>query len=186
MASRDSERAWKGTDADGDQLWYTVLIRREGDEVWTSLASRITEDRISLDSDRIKLGRSDFPEGDYEIQVKATDGVNTAVKVIRVQIVEQEQIKMYSLTVGSNIGLEIEGSGTYEEGDLVRVKAPTEKPMKGFFGMLGGKYQFNRWTGVVESKDSEIVVRMMGEQTSLTLTALYDENYTQVFLILGL
>ncbi|MEM2050817.1 MAG: Ig domain-containing protein [Thermoproteota archaeon] len=182
---RNYTLVWKGTDADGDQLWYTVLIRREGDAVWTSLASRITEDRISLDSDRIKLGRSDFPEGGYEIQVKATDGVNTAVKVIHVQIVKPEQIKTYTLTVGSNIGLEIEGSGTYEEGDMVRVKAPVEEPMKGFFGMLGGKYRFNRWTGVVESKDSEVVVRMAGEQTSLTLTALYDENYTQVFLILG-
>ncbi|MEM2087869.1 MAG: hypothetical protein QXF52_04260 [Thermoproteota archaeon] len=182
---RNYTLVWKGTDADGDQLWYTVLMRREGDEVWTSLASRITEDRISLESGRITLGGSEFPEGDYKIQVKATDGVNTAVKVIRVKIVEQGQIKMYSLTVGSNIGLEIEGSGTYEEGDMVKVKAPVEEPMKGFFGMLGGKYQFNRWTGVVESKDSEVVVQMTGEQTSLTLTALYDENYTQVFLILG-
>jgi hypothetical protein len=182
---RNYTLAWRGTDADGDSLWYTVLIRREGDEVWTSLASRITENSISLDSDRIKLGRSDFPEGNYEIQVKATDGVNTAVKVIRVQIVEQEQIKTYTLTVGSNIGLEIDGSGTYEEGDMVRVKAPVEELMKGFLGTLGGKYQFNRWTGAVESKDSEVVVQMAGEQTSLTLTALYDENYTQVFLILG-
>lgn len=182
---RNYTLVWRGTDADGDQLWYTVLIRREGDMVWTSLASRITEDRISLDSDRIKLGRSDFPEGDYEIQVKATDGVNTAVKVIHVQIVKPEQIKMYSLNVGSNIGLEIKGSGMYEEGDMVRVKAPLEESMKGFLGVLGGKYQFNRWTGVVESKDSNVVVWMAGEQTSLTLTALYDENYTQVFMILG-
>lgn len=182
---RNYTLAWKGTGADGDSLWYTALIRGEGDEVWTSLASRITEDRISLDSGRIKLGRSDFPEGNYEIQVKATDGVNTAVKVIHVQIVEQEQIKMYTLTVDSNIGLKIDGSGTYEEGDLARVKAPAEELMKGFFGVLGGKYQFNRWTRAVESKDSEIVVQMAGEQTGLTLTALYDENYTQVFLILG-
>ncbi|MEM1557143.1 MAG: Ig domain-containing protein [Thermoproteota archaeon] len=182
---RNYTLVWKGTDADGDQLWYTVLIRREGEKVWTSLASRITEDRVSLDSDRIKLGRSDYPEGDYEIQVKATDGVNTAVKIIHVQIVKPEQIRTYTLTVGSNIGLEIEGSGTYEEGDMVKVKAPREEPMKGFFGTLGGEYQFNRWMGAVESLDSEVVVQMAGEQTSLTLTALYDENYTQVFLILG-
>ncbi|MGB9716906.1 MAG: hypothetical protein ACPL4E_00480 [Thermoproteota archaeon] len=138
-----------------------------------------------MGSERIKLGRSDFPEGSYEIQVKSTDGVNTAVKIIHVQIVEPEQIKTYTLTVGSNVGLMIEGSGAYEEGDVVRAKAPAEEPMKGFFGMLGGKYRFNRWTSVVESRDGEVVIQMMGEQTSLTLIAIYDENYTQVFLILG-
>ncbi len=183
---RNYTLAWRGTDADGDTLWYTVLIRREGDEVWRSLASRITNNSICLDSKSIKLVGSDFPEGSYEIQIKATDGVNTAVKVIRVQIVKQEQIKTYTLTVGSNIGLGVNGSGTYEEGDMVRVKAPVEEPMKGFIGMLGGKYWFNRWTGAVESKDSEVVVQMTGEQTVLTLTAIYDENYTQVFLILGI
>jgi hypothetical protein len=69
---------------------------------------------------------------------------------------------------------------------MVRVRAPLEEPMKGFLGMLGGKYRFNRWTGAVETKDSEVVVQMTGEQTVLTLTALYDENYTQVFLILSI
>jgi len=70
------------------------------------------------------------------------------------------------------------GAGMYEEGDMVRVRAPVEESMKGFLGTLGGKYRFNRWTGAVESKDSEVVVQMTGEQTVLTLTALYDENYT--------
>jgi len=188
---------WRGTDADGDQLWYTVLIRRRGEETWRILANRITlgaptisEDefveRVYMDPSSARLGGSEFPEGDYEIQIKATDGVNTAVKIVHVQIVKPEQIKTYTLTVDSNVGLKINGSGTYEEGDMVRVRAPVEELMKGFLGMLGGKYRFNRWTGAVESKDSEVVVQMTGEQTVLTLTALYDENYTQVFLILGI
>jgi len=193
---------WRGTDADGDQLWYTVLIRRRGEETWRMLANRITKDRITLgaptisedefvervymDPSSARLGGSEFPEGDYEIQIKATDGVNTAVKIVHVQIVKPEQIKTYTMTVDSNVGLKINGSGTYEEGDMVRVRAPLEEPMKGFLGMLGGKYRFNRWTGAVETKDSEVVVQMTGEQTVLTLTALYDENYTQVFLILSI
>ena len=192
---------WKGSDADGDQLWYTVLIRREGEETWRILANRITKDRITLgaptvsedgtlervytDPSSAKLGGSEFPEGDYEIQIKATDGVNTAVKVVRVQIVKPVQIKTYTLKVSSNVGLKIEGSGTYEEGDTVKVKAPTQEPMKGLLGVLGGRYQFIRWTGAVESKESEVAVRMAGEQTVLTITAIYEENYTQTYLILG-
>lgn len=193
--------AWKGTDADGDRLWYTVLIRRKGEETWMILANRITEERITLgaptvsedgtiermyiDPPSVKLGGSEFPEGDYEIQIKATDGVNTAVKVIHVQIVKPVQIKTYTLKVSSNVGLKIEGSGTYEEGDTVRVKAPIEEPMTGLLGALGGKYRFNRWTGAVESKEGETTVQMAGEQTTLTLTAIYDEDYTQAYLILG-
>lgn len=200
-AGRDYTIIWKGSDADGDQLWYTVLIRGKGEETWRILANRITKDRITLgvptvsedgtlervytDPSSAKLGGSEFPEGDYEIQIKATDGVNTAVKVVRVQIVKPEQIKTYTLKVSSNVGLKIEGSGTYEEGDTVKVKAPIEEPMKGLLGALGGKYQFNRWTGAVESKKSEVVVRMTGEQTILTITAIYEENYTQAYLILG-
>ena len=196
-AGRNYTIIWRGTDADGDQLWYTVLIRRRGEETWRILANRITlgaptisEDefveRVYMDPSSARLGGSEFPEGDYEIQIKATDGVNTAVKIVHVQIVKPEQIKTYTMTVDSNVGLKINGSGTYEEGDMVRVRAPVEEPMKGFLGMLGGKYRFNRWTGAVETKDSEVVVQMTGEQTVLTLTALYDENYTQVFLILSI
>ena len=189
---RNYTLAWKGTDADGDKLWYTVLIRKKGDEVWTCIANRITEDRIALNSPEIKLGRSNssfsglfLDEGDYEIQVKATDGINTAVKVIHASVVKSEQIRTYVLKVDSNVGLKIEGSGTYEEGDLVRVKAPAEASVEGFLGLLGGKYLFDHWTGIVESKNTEVVVPMKGDQAYLMLTAIYEEDLTQAYMILG-
>lgn len=177
--------AWSGIDEDGDQLWYTVLLKGSGDPVWRLIASRIREDRVTFTPSDNVTDPIFYEEGDYELQIKVTDGVNTAVKVLHVHIVEQSQIKIYDLFVGSNIGLKIDGSGTYEEGDLVRIEAPAEEPMKDLLGLLGGKYQFDRWTGAVESKDEEVVVPMTGEQTSLTATAIYVPNYTQVYLVLG-
>jgi hypothetical protein len=71
---------WNGTDADGDSLWYTVLLRKESDDVWRSLASRIREEKMFF------APSAEFEEGNYQVQIKATDGVNTAVKFVNVSI----------------------------------------------------------------------------------------------------
>jgi len=175
--------AWNCTDADGDDLWYTVLMRKQGDQVWRSFASRIKNNSVSIITSENFDDPYYFEVGAHQIQIKATDGVNTAVQMVHVSIVNE--VKMYTLAVCCNIGLEIQGSGEYEEDDPIKVKAPVEEPMKGLLGLLGGMYRFNSWEGAVESKDPEVIVSMVGEQTQLELTAVYDLDYSQVLIMLG-
>ena len=169
---------WEGSDADGDPLWYTVLIKREDDEVWTCLANRIQNRSILF------TPSEEFMEGDYLLQMKATDGVNTAVKVIHFSVTKAG--KVYVLSVKSNIGLKLSGSGTYNEGDVVKIEAPSEVPMTDLWGLLGGKYKFSYWKGMVYSKETTLMITIAGETTDLTLLAIYTPDYSTVYLSLGL
>lgn len=76
--------AWKGTDADGDPLWYTVLVKHESDQVWKSLASRVQE------TSAVFVPSAEHKDGNYLLQIKATDGVNTAVKVVHFSLAKGE------------------------------------------------------------------------------------------------
>jgi len=94
--------------------------------------------------------------------------------------------KVYVLSVKSNIGLKLSGSGTYNEGDVVKIEAPSEVPMTDLWGLLGGKYKFSYWKGMVYSKETTLMVTIAGETTDLTLLAVYTPDYSAVYLSLGL
>jgi len=70
---------WTKTDEDGDALWNTVLIKKSEDTSWTCLA--IKNQHSSLDFDPAKFGA-----GDYILQMKTTDGVNTGVELVAFSI----------------------------------------------------------------------------------------------------
>jgi len=169
---------WEGTDIDGDPLWYTVLVQKKGDILWKSLASRIQKNEVFF------VPPAEFEEGDYLIQIKATDGVNTAVKFVEISLVEE--LKLYTVLVDSNIELSLAGSGKYEEGEKVKIDAPTIVMMEKLFGLLGGKYKFSYWKGAVESKENKIIIDMVGEETDLKITAIYEADYSETYLRLGI
>lgn len=71
---------WQATDQDNDALWHTVLIKKENTQVWQSLASRTQNTSITF------TPTDAFTEGKYELQLKTTDGVNTATETITLQL----------------------------------------------------------------------------------------------------
>jgi hypothetical protein len=73
---------WEAIDADGGQLWYSVLMRQKGEEVWSSLAHFATGTSLKFDVAKgAKLG-------DYELEVMVTDGVNTDIQIVPFSILE--------------------------------------------------------------------------------------------------
>ncbi|MBS7649184.1 hypothetical protein KEJ17_06050, partial [Candidatus Bathyarchaeota archaeon] len=71
--------------------------------------------------------------------------MNTGYDTINLQIVET--LPVYTLTVSSNIGVQIGGSGAYEEWSNVTLTAPQSVPLEGVLGILGGRDVFQEWTG---------------------------------------
>jgi len=69
------EIRWKGSDADGDALTYTLSISADAGENWIPLAIDLTETQFE-----VNLGA--FPVGaTFMIKVRATDGVNSSEDV---------------------------------------------------------------------------------------------------------
>jgi hypothetical protein len=58
--------AWKGDDANGDDLVFDVAIRREGDTAWTTVASDLTDAIYVWDT-------SSVPSGSYVVKLGASD-----------------------------------------------------------------------------------------------------------------
>ena len=58
--------AWKGEDADGDRLSYTLLYRREGETTWHTLKSGLTDSLFVWDTTSVADGR-------YIVKVVASD-----------------------------------------------------------------------------------------------------------------
>lgn len=95
--------AWSGKDADGDTLWYSVLVRKKEAAVWKSLANRIKKTSISF------TPTEEFTKGDYEFQIKATDGINTAVVYINVSMAKGGKLWAYwwlmALLIGTLVAI---------------------------------------------------------------------------------
>lgn len=160
--------AWKAYDADGDTLWFNVHMRKIGDGAWTILAHRIRGNTLNYTvSEQLKPGT-------YELLVKATDGVNTGYIIVRIEVVEEAP--SYNLTVTSNIGAEIAGSGIYEEGSNVTLNAPKEISMPGLLGALGARYVFKRWEGFVNSTSNPVSFIIHSERSAISVAALYSED----------
>jgi len=169
--------SWRGSDADGDRLLYNVHMRRLGEESWAILAHRVEETELTFG---IPEG---WEPGVYELMVKATDGVNTGYQLIRVEVVEK--LPQYRVEVISNVGVEIPGSGVYEEGDRITLEAPSFVRMPGVLGLLGGRYVFQRWRGFMETTSNPISLVVAGGGDSIRIEAVYGEDYTLIYVVIA-
>ncbi|MEM1521724.1 MAG: Ig domain-containing protein [Thermofilaceae archaeon] len=167
---------WRGSDPDGDEIWFNVQLRRSGEGSWSILAHRYRGNNLEV--------QVPSETGHYELMVKATDGVNTVFKLVRLILVEE--LPKYEVIVTSNVGVQVGGSGLYEEGRNVTLRAPREAPMPGLLGVLGARYEFQRWTGFVESENSAISFIVSEGVGVIRVTAIYRENTTPAFLALGI
>ncbi len=76
---------WSSEDEDGDPVWSTVLIKKVESQVWQSLASRVQSSSVDF------VAKDYLGPGEYLLQIKVTDGVNTAVQVQQFSIVKEAQ-----------------------------------------------------------------------------------------------
>jgi hypothetical protein len=147
--------------------------------VWRSLASRIQNQSITF------TPSDEYREGNYSLQVKVTDGVNTAVKIIQFSVAAG-QPRTCTISTDSNANVTITGSGTYQTGDTAQVTAPTEAPMEGILGLLGAKHRFSHWEGDIQSAGNSLSIDITGEEEALALFARYVTDYNQAYINLGI
>jgi hypothetical protein len=65
--------AWKGEDANGDELTFALSYRREGDTAWTPLVAGLTEPIYVWDTSAV-------PSGTYVVRIAASDGPSQAAE----------------------------------------------------------------------------------------------------------
>ena len=87
----------------------------------------------------------------------------------------------YELQVVSDLG-DPQGSGWYDAGSQATFSVTTPQPETGFFGTLGGKVAFQRWTGDSTDSSSSASVQMDGPKT---VTAQWTTDDSQPYMILG-
>ncbi|MGQ9596662.1 MAG: hypothetical protein ACUVQY_01600 [Thermoproteota archaeon] len=142
---------------------------------WMIIAHRTTGNTVSF------TVPEDFEHGDYVLMVKATDGVNTGYDTVNLKILES--LPTCTLNVTSNVGIEISGSGTYEEWSNVTLTAPQTAPIEGFLGILGGKYVFQEWTGFTNTRQNTVSIIVFGEDKTLVMQAMYIQDLTFVYIV---
>jgi len=169
---------WVGSDADGDSLWFNVQIKRSDESSWMIIAHRTTENTVSF------TVPEDFEQGNYTLMVKATDGVNTGYDLVNLMILDS--LPLYTLNVDSNVGVEISGSGTYEEWSNVTLTAPQNAPVEGMLGLLGGRYVFQEWVGFVNTKENPVNIIVSGGERTLTMKAVYAQDLTIPYVVAGI
>ena len=69
----------------------------------------------------------------------------------------------YHLTVTANVPVTSAGSGTYSYGDKIMLEAPITAPMPHILGLLGGKYVFVEWVGVVNTSSNAVMLTIEGD-----------------------
>lgn len=74
---------WNAFDADGDKMWFNLLISEDGEE-WFPLAIEIQNTSFTADF-------SSLQEGNYKIKVIATDGINTGSDISQFSIEIQKE-----------------------------------------------------------------------------------------------
>lgn len=95
-------------------------------------------------------------------------------------------VRQYTLEVGSSVGTEIEGSGSYAEGAIRRITAPLTIELGGILGILGVQQVFKQWTGASESTNSTVEIVFTGESKQLALLAEYETDFMGLYLRLGI
>lgn len=114
--------------------------------------------------------------GYYEVSLTVTDNeraTNTTSQILNV-------VMAYYLQVSSNIGFGVEGSGKYREDEEVALYAPSSIDMPGILGMLGGKYVFKQWVGVLNSTKNNVTLVFKGYNPKLNMQAIYVEDYSRI------
>ena len=91
-------------------------------------------------------------------------------------------VMLYTLNVSSNIGVPIEGSGVYKEGDRLNIKAPTQIREAGLPGLLGARYVFKGWRGCVNATDNPLNLTFKGYRSRLFIEAIYEKDYSRMYL----
>lgn len=87
----------------------------------------------------------------------------------------------YELKVVSDLG-DPQGSGWCDAGSKASFSVTTPQPETGFFGTLGGKVTFQRWTGDSTDSSPTASVQMEGPKT---VTAQWTTDDSQPYMILG-
>ena len=125
--------------------------------------------------------------------LKVVEGSNLVEADVNVpglgKLVAQKTIigqTMYNLAVSSNIGVPIDGSGSYLEGSQAKIIAPITIEVTGILSLLGIKQTFKTWTGASNSTDNTLEFVFAGTQTNLSLIAQYDTDYMGVLIRLGI
>jgi hypothetical protein len=168
--------SWEGRDADGDKLYYTVLISLNRGESWLPIDIRyfdITTDSVTFDP------RFYNTSEDYMIKVIVSDGFHSGENVSGV------------FTIGPYVQLKVEspygdtkGSGWYMVNETATFTvAPTQVEMEGFLGLLGGYYEFAGWSGDSSSTSPSSTIMMNNDKTVI---AVFKPNYTMPILCLAI
>jgi hypothetical protein len=118
-------------------------------------------------------------EETIEAKVKVGGGYLTASKTITA--VPDE----YHLVVTSNAPIATDASGTYSYGDKIYLEAPKITPMPHILGILGGKYIFTQWVGAVTTSSNIVNLTIEGDQTELSIQAIYTADYTVLLIVLA-
>ena len=82
----------------------------------------------------------------------------------------------YTLNASSNIGASIGGSGIYEEGDRLEIRAPEQISAAGLPDLLGVRYIFKEWRGCVNATDNPLNFTFKGYRSRLFIEAIYKKT----------
>jgi hypothetical protein len=66
----------------------------------------------------------------------------------------------------------------------VYLEAPQTVAMP-YIGLLGAKYVFSEWRGTVSTTSNALTLTIDGDQTDLTLEAIYTADYTMMLITVG-
>ena len=95
-----------------------------------------------------------------------------------------EYSTQFYVEVKSEIGRP-QGSGWYDEGYSAIITVDPEVPMLGFWGSLGAKYVFDRWSGISSgdmfSKTTKVVV-----ENPMTINAVWRAEYSYAYMVLAI
>jgi len=146
-----------------------------------SLSSRIWEFGDGGNASGEVATHSYYEAGEYIVTLTVVDneGATSSNKTL------VTVMRTYYLNVTSNIGVDIGGSGRYLEGVKVQLIAP-KFDMPGITGLLGGKYVFKQWKGAVDSAENPMELTFAGYELKLTAQAIYEADYSSIYLIASL
>jgi len=90
-------------------------------------------------------------------------------------------VKQFRLAVSSPYGNST-GSGWYDKGATATFSVVTPQPMSGLYGLLGGKYVFDHWSGdsAVTAPTASLVMDKPG-----TVKAEWRTDYTMPYIVIG-
>jgi hypothetical protein len=90
-------------------------------------------------------------------------------------------VKQYSLTLQSSQAAAT-GAGWYDEGVTATFSVVTPQPMSGLYGLLGGKYVFDHWSG--DSAATAPTASLMMDKPA-TVKAEWRTDYTMPYIVIG-